>query len=600
MGKIAGIRKPFFEKEGSMAFGAIKLLVLGMVMLLQAEPPDPRNIRNGRAIPDEGYCDQPYVVVTQDGAWLCTLTTGPGREGVKGQHVVAAISRDKGRTWSDLIDIEPSEGPEASWVVPLIVPGGRVYAFYTYNGDAVQTLKGKKIRTDMLGWYVYRYSDDNGRTWSKERFRLPMRLTACDRGNDWQGKVQIFWGIDKPCVMNRQVYFAFTKLGRYMLENGEGWIVHSDNLLEEQDPARIHWELLPKGERGIRGERFGSVQEEHNIVPLGNGEGLCCVYRTTRGHPCVSYSPDQGQTWSAPEFMTYTPGGRKIKTPRACPKIWRTHAGRYLFWFHNHGGTTFTGRNPAWITGGVEREGRIHWSQPEILLYDPDPEVRMSYPCLIEEEGRFFVTETNKTEARVHEIDADLLEGILSLDRDKEVARKGLLAERGPAASLTGSLELAEPIDLKRANGLTVELWFRLKDLAPGQRLLDGRDAEGRGVVLTTVEEGAVRIQLSDGSAAASFACDPGLLEAGKLHHAAVIMDARAGIITFVVDGVLCDGGEARTYGWGRIPPGLQDVSGTGALSIAPSLEGEVRLVRIYRRYLRTAEAVSNFRAGLM
>ena len=36
------------------------------------------------------------------------------------------------------------------------------------------------------------------------------------------------------------------------------------------------------------------------------------------------------------------------------------------------------------------------------------------------------------------------------------------------------SLELAEPIDLKRANGLTVELWFRLKDLAPGQRLLDG------------------------------------------------------------------------------------------------------------------------------
>ena len=42
---------------------------------------DPRDIRNGRTIPDEGYCDQPYVVKTRDGHWLCLMTTGPGREG---------------------------------------------------------------------------------------------------------------------------------------------------------------------------------------------------------------------------------------------------------------------------------------------------------------------------------------------------------------------------------------------------------------------------------------------------------------------------------------------------------------------------------------
>jgi len=40
---------------------------------------DPRNIRTGHVIPDEGYCDQPYVVVLDDGTWLCTMTTGPGR-----------------------------------------------------------------------------------------------------------------------------------------------------------------------------------------------------------------------------------------------------------------------------------------------------------------------------------------------------------------------------------------------------------------------------------------------------------------------------------------------------------------------------------------
>lgn len=76
---------------------------------------DPRNIRAGYRIPDEGYCDQPYTVITNDGNWLCTMTTRPGREGDHGQHIVATISEDQGRTWSPPIDIEPSDGPEASW-----------------------------------------------------------------------------------------------------------------------------------------------------------------------------------------------------------------------------------------------------------------------------------------------------------------------------------------------------------------------------------------------------------------------------------------------------------------------------------------------------
>jgi hypothetical protein len=39
-----------------------------------------------------------------------------------------------------------------------------------------------------------------------------------------------------------------------------------------------------------------------------------------------------------------------------------------------------------------------------------------------------------------------------------------------------------------------------------------------------------------------------------------VTVDGQARIITFVVDGVLNDGGAARQYGWGRIDPALGDV----------------------------------------
>jgi hypothetical protein len=101
---------------------------------------DARNIKTGWTIPDEGYCDQPYVVVTDDGQWLCVMTTGKGVEGQSGQHIVSTRSADRGRTWSEHVAIEPADGPEASWVMPLKVPGGRVYACYTYNADNLRAI----------------------------------------------------------------------------------------------------------------------------------------------------------------------------------------------------------------------------------------------------------------------------------------------------------------------------------------------------------------------------------------------------------------------------------------------------------------------------
>ena len=92
---------------------------------------DYRHIETGHAIPGEGYCDQPYIVINKDRSWTCVMTTGQGREGDTGQHVVSLISKDLGQTWVGPYDIEPGEGPEASWVMPLLVPDtGRIYAFY--------------------------------------------------------------------------------------------------------------------------------------------------------------------------------------------------------------------------------------------------------------------------------------------------------------------------------------------------------------------------------------------------------------------------------------------------------------------------------------
>jgi len=575
-----------------LAFNAVSA-VYGTNDERSGKPMDPRNIVAGMRIPDQGYCDQPYVVVTREGHWLCTLTTGAGHEGQGGQHVVATISKDQGKTWSPLIDIEPANGPEASWICPLITPSGRVYGFYTYNGDRIKTLPGskRKIRADMLGWYCYKYSDDNGKTWSK-RHRIPVRTTACDRANQWQGKVQIFWGIDKPKVSNSGVRFAFTKLGKYMLDHGEGWMVHSDNILTEPDVSKIHWKVLPDGEHGIRAKEFGSVQEEHNHVTLGD-KRLYMVYRTTMGYPCHTYSSDGGRTWDKPVPMTYTPGGRRIPGNRACPKLWKTKNGKYLFWFHLHGGKNFNDRNPAWLLGGLEKEGKIHWSQPELLLFDDNPKVRMSYPDLIEQDGRYWVTETQKTVARIHELDASLLEGLWSQGQVKEVAKNALLLTAGEKEIASGSVSLPK-LDITKTAGMSVDFWIELEDGKPGQVVADARDAKGRGWVIVTGEKGTLRIELNDGKNKASWDCDAGRIQPGKRHHVAIIVDDAPKIIRFIVNGIFCDGVGQRQFGWGRYKAHLGDVTGSGTLKLAKCLKS----LRVYGRYLRTSEAVGNLHAG--
>lgn len=382
---------------------------------------DPRNIKNGLLIPSEGYCDQPYIVKTQDGAWLCVMTTGRGAEGEPGQHIVAIRSTDHGRTWSVPVDIEPADGPEASWVMPLITPTGRIYAFYTYNAENHREViaddppfkGGLCKRVDSLGAYAFKYSDDGGATWSRDRYFIPVREMAIDRNNAYGGSVKFFWGVGKPTVHDGTMFFGFSKVGGFgegFFTSSEACFMRSDNILTEPDPEKIEWETLPEGDHGLHSPE-GSIAEEANLTALSDGS-LYCTYRTVAGYPCHAYSRDHGRTWTPPEFMTYHPGGPMLNNPRAANFVRRLdsgpYAGRYIYWFHNHDGRGYEGRNPAWLLGGVERDSPsgkvIYWGRSEVVLYADDRETRISYPDFIQEGDRLFITETQKITARVHEV----------------------------------------------------------------------------------------------------------------------------------------------------------------------------------------------------
>jgi len=615
------------------------LLAIGCLLTHAAEPtastapeiPDLRHISNGWEIPSANYADQPYIMQTDDGAWLCVMTTGVGTEGASGQHVVSMRSMDQGRTWKEAVPVEPADGPEASYAVLLKVPSGRIYVFYNHNTDNVREVKredrGVFTRVDSLGYYVFKYSDDHGRSWSAQRYNVPIREFESDRNNAYGGKVRFFWNVGKPLIVDDAAIMVMHKVGAMgpgFFTQSEGAFFKSHNILTERDPTKITFETLPDGEIGLRApEGGGRVAEEQSLVKLSDGS-VYCVYRTIDGWPASAYSRDGGHTWTAPAYKTYTPDGRRVKNPRAANFAWNCSNGMYLYWFHNHGGrfigelgsggrggrSPYDDRNPVWLMAGREVDApdgkRIEWSQPEILLYDDDPYIRMSYPDLIEQDGQFYVTETQKSIARVHQIPPPILDALFQQWGNRTVAKAGLVldlpADRPmPDARPMPDLPRFNESDRQRADhglrdlraGFSLDLWLQLNSLDPGQTILDSRDGTGAGILVSTTDRGTIAIALNDGRQQATWDTDPGAIQAGQLHHVVITVDGGPKIITFVVDGVLCDGGDDRQFGWGRFSPTLRTPGGADTLRIAPSVQS----LRVYNRPLLTSEAVGNFRA---
>ncbi|HOX05615.1 MAG TPA: hypothetical protein PK280_04360 [Planctomycetota bacterium] len=587
---------------------------------------DPRNLTTGLPIPSEGYCDQPYVVRADDGAWLCCLTTGPGKEGEPGQHVVAIRSSARGRTWSAPVDVEPSSAPESSYSVLLKTPAGRIYCFYNFNADNLRAVKGDPAfykdglerRVDSVGQFVFRYSDDGGRSWSAKRHVVPVRGFEIDRQNPYGGKVRFGWNVGRPFVLRGAAYVSFHKVGGFgdgFFTRSEGAVLRSDNLLTEPDPEKVRWETLPEGDVGLCAPAGGGpIAEEQSYVTLSDGS-IYCIYRTVDGRPAESYSRDGGRTWNSPEYARYA-DGRTIRHPRAANFAWKCANGRFLYWFHNNGWTGYNNgagagsRNVAWLAGGVERDGRILWSQPEIVLYDPDFFSGPSYPDLVEEDGRYFLTETQKTVARVHELDAALLEGLWGQFEVGAVTSRGLLLDLPADGRMPERIAMPalpefstrdywgkSPGRQDLGGGFSLDLWLRLDSLEAGQVILDSRTEAGVGLALVTTARGTLELVMNDGRSESRWDCDPGVLEAGRPQHIVVSVDGGPRVISFVIDGRLNDGAGRRMYGWGRFSPVLRGANGSKELAIAPGMSGEIMSLRIYGRCLGTSEAVGNWKA---
>ncbi|MBL9203616.1 MAG: exo-alpha-sialidase [Opitutaceae bacterium] len=292
----------------------------------------------------------------------------------KNNGMMACRSTDGGRTWT-----KPQEAFAIDYsqhgFIPFVPRGSkRIYAFGTQpDPDQGYDWKDGKQENAPIG---FRWSDDDGRTWSATSLIRPendpnfmgmsvMRMTETDAGTWLIGSHTADWSV-RPFTTRQ-----------YLLRSSD---------------RGTSWQVLP-GQRpsGWQVEKFHRMDEARPIN-LGGGRVLM-MSRTPAGSLFLSRSADDGRTWT-----DFEPS--PLVHPGAPPMLFHLGDGRTLIAFHHNRvprgqdeklpegsidpqAENMKVRSELWFSTSRD-EGRT-WSEPRFIFANAAaPEVRVkawNYQC---------------------------------------------------------------------------------------------------------------------------------------------------------------------------------------------------------------------------
>ena len=481
-------------------------------------------------------------------------------------------SADCGKNWTPpRRAVEPQEPAgdmplRPSWGCPWTAPDGRLFVFYNISlRDPVRCVT-----------YRYRVSDDGGRSWSAA-VDLPIRKTLLD--DEWSRVSS--WSVSSPFLHRGSLFVSLTRLSATRERHGEGWLFRSPDVATERELSRHHWQMLPEGMRGIRGEDMGHVQEEHQLVALEDGR-LLCAFRTLEGFVGQTFSSDQGRTFGPPQKACGT-DGRLIKHPLACPRLLRDSRGHLYLWTHEHDSRSFSMRNKnrdtVWLRAASFCNGECRWGPPEMLLYEFAPPFGsgMSYPDWLADGDDMVLTATQKKEVRQFLLPSAFLktvrEGASAPVPDAEWNRPNPAPQVSPSAGKGYGLTLEVRLDAPLLEGR----WFTV------------RFGGCSSITLSREGEDVVAL-ISDGEGSPVRCLFDAALLTPRQPVVSLIVDLRARRVSTVLNGSLDDGGDRRACGLSRLPPGFAFDSFTAReIDSEPAVEG----IRFWHRPLLIAEALA-------
>ena len=218
--------------------------------------------------------------------------------------MVSMRSEDEGKTWTGFNPIEPYSNASTGQVsaygsIAARPDGSRIFALWIQNVNNISHLPNKPLcpsmaAADMLGNFVWKYSDDHGKTWSPRHYTIPVpfnyieTINSFSKAKNGTGDVQIMWEVDHlKTLKDGTLIFAFTKIGTYAVAAPEEmFVMASRNLLTEEDPDKVVWDMWPHGDHGITAPGHPDdptvVSEEPHVVP--SKDRLTILFRTSPGY----------------------------------------------------------------------------------------------------------------------------------------------------------------------------------------------------------------------------------------------------------------------------------------------------------------------------
>jgi hypothetical protein len=288
---------------------------------------------------------------------------------------------------------------------------GRIYVFWNQNTGAVGT------RQDLNSIMAYRWSDDDGVTWSDQIHTRKIPKAAI---SDPDPEVLENWVVYQAPIITRrgEVVVGFGRFApseraqRFLFENGcECAFLRFDNILAESDPAKLTITAWPENGIGLRvpwpEKPEVSCAQEPTIQDLSDGR-MICVMRTATGFVYFSLSPDGGRSWDEPRPLRFAPGGPEIRQPVAPCPLYKLSDGRFVLVFHNNSGYANGGpgpcgsgvnRRPAYVAVGREichPDHPLMFGEPRVVadnggIVDNDKTEICTYTSLFESEGEVFL-----------------------------------------------------------------------------------------------------------------------------------------------------------------------------------------------------------------
>ena len=269
------------EFLGSLAVG-VSAAVAGIDTPATAKDPTRKTTKRRAAMP--GY--ETILLPPRPGTYEATLANlADGSVGLfydRGGMLQMRSSKDHGRSWDDERPLVTGKGAK--------IPGSRTSPVRLKSGKLGLLHTGVRVRPGRDGKLVFRDSDDEGRTWSQGVDVDPVfAVLRSDCG--------------RVLASGRLIAPVFIWISAYAGGESEqeshgfcfSWVYYSDD--HGRTWKTSNSELFIAKDQG----RGGIFQFEEPVVEELKDGRLLMLGRTETGRHYVSYSKDQGVTWTPPE-----------------------------------------------------------------------------------------------------------------------------------------------------------------------------------------------------------------------------------------------------------------------------------------------------------